>query len=850
MMGLEMRRLDVRKMTCLALCAGLLLGATAVGASEILPEREATMSWWRSAKFGMFIHWGIYAVTGGEYKGQTLPNSAEWMMNRGKIPVAEYERLAAQFNPVGFDADALVSLAKEAGMRYIVFTAKHHDGFSMFASRANRFNVVEATPFKRDMVRELAEACRQHGLRFGLYDSQAQDWYHPGGIGNTWDRTLKRVSRDVYVREKALPEVRQLLTEYGPISILWWDTPRQMSKEALDALYATRFLQPGLIINDRLGKDYPGDFQTFERKIPDNPPEGVDWEVCMPISDSWGYKKSDTHFKSSDQLIRNLVDIVSKGGNYLLNVSPTGDGTLLPQAVDRLRAIGNWMKGNSEAIYGTKASPWRPFPWGRCTRKDTAQGTIIYVHLFERPDDGRVLLPALKNTVREARLSDTGESVSARRVAAGVEVLLPAQLPDTVVTVIRLDLEGSLQVNMDAGSSVIDTKRRTEEAGGNVFRVVGQGRSPAIYLTSLPGNSGKFVHPGVAHTAATFAFVRERIAAHDQPWWDAWNVLRSSPEASLSWEPRPRAHVERGPSNHPDIGSSEFTADGLAAYVHALCWVLSGEEAHARKAAEILHAWASTLESISNHDARLLVGMSGYQYVVAAEIVKHTWNGWPAEQQKEFARMLREIWYPLIKDFYPTANGNWDASMLQTMIAMGVFLDDRAMFERAVEYFLHGEGNGAIGNYIWPSGQAQESGRDQAHTQMGLDFLAATCETAWIQGIDLYKALDNRLLKGFEYTARYNLGYDVPYEPFRSYRGRYYYQSISSIARGRLRPMYERVYNHYHNRRGLEAPYTWMAVQQLRARLGHRGDRSAVTNAIEILMYADQPAELVPGPTR
>ena len=229
-----------------------------------------------------------------------------------------------------------------------------------------------------------------------------------------------------------------------------------------------------------------------------------------------------------------------------------------------------------------------------------------------------------------------------------------------------------------------------------------------------------------------------------------------------------------------------------------------------------MDAWSETLQSIGNHNARLLVGISGYKFMVAAELLKHTWDGWPADRQQRIARMVREIWYPIIKDFYPSANGNWDASMLQTMMAMGVFLDDRDMFDRARNYFLSGEGNGAIGNYFKESGQCQETGRDQAHTQMGLDYLSATCEAAWIQGIDLYGALDNRLLKGFEYTAKYNLGHDVPYEPYRSFEGRYFYKTISNDSRGRLRPMYERIFNHYHNRKGLEAPFTWHVVERLR----------------------------------
>ncbi len=365
--------------------------------------------------------------------------------------------------------------------------------------------------------------------------------------------------------------------------------------------------------------------------------------------------------------------------------------------------------------------------------------------------------------------------------------------------------------------------------------------SPQIVL-------GEFVHPGVAHSQVSIDLIKAKIAAGEQPWSGAWEGLKASRNASLDWQHEPFANVERGPYNNPNIGSSQFSDDAKAAYTHALCWAISGEASHAKKSAEIIDAWSAKLTSIGNHDARLLIGMSGYHFCIAAELLKHTDTNWPKEQQDQFARMLRKIWYPVIKDFYPSANGNWDASMLQAMMAMGVFLDDQDMFDRAKEYFLAGKGNGAIGNYFKESGQCQESGRDQGHTQMGLEFLANTCETAWIQGVDLYGALDNRLLKGFEYTARYNLDFDVPYEPYESFEGRYHYMKISAKARGSLRPMYERVYNHYHNRKGLEAPFTEQAALKLRSgqsSRSNRGDgrrrRRSRSSHLDTLMYADNP---------
>lgn len=409
-------------------------------------DQDAKMAWWREAKFGMFVHWGVYSVTGGQYKGRELPNSAEWMMNRGKIPIAEYEQYAAQFNPTKFDADEFVKRAKNAGMKYLVITAKHHDGFGLFDSKASSFDMVDSTPSKRDIMKELARACRDHGLRFGFYYSQAQDWHHPGGHGNNWDKTIERVSTDEYVRDKAAPEVKQLLTEYGPIAIFWWDTPRKMSQESFDLLHSLTSLQPGVITNDRLGDDYKGDHKTFERKIPKRGPTDADWEVCMPISGSWGYKKIDRSFKSKETLIHNLVDIVSKGGNYLLNVSPTGEGALLPEATERLEAIGEWMKVNSESIYGTSASPFEKLEWGRCTKKVYAKGADLYLHVFEWPEDGKLLVPGLKNEILQAYTMAGWESLATASTDAGTVVSLPSEPTDQYCSVLVLKVRGKLDI--------------------------------------------------------------------------------------------------------------------------------------------------------------------------------------------------------------------------------------------------------------------------------------------------------------------------------------------------------------------------------------------------------------------
>ncbi|WP_299669132.1 alpha-L-fucosidase [uncultured Polaribacter sp.] len=404
---------------------------------------EERMEWWQDARFGMFIHWGIYSVPAGFYKGEAQTNSAEWIMNKGKIPIAEYEKFAEKFNPTKFNANEFVALAKTAGMKYMVITAKHHDGFSMFNSKANPYNVVDATPFKRDVLKELAKACQEQGIKFGFYYSQAQDWHHPGGMGNNWDKSIQRVSSDEYVYEKALPEVKQLLTAYGPIAIFWWDTPRKMTKSVVDSLYhITTALQPSIITNDRLGDEYPGDHKTFERHGPRYQPEAKYWELCQPISGSWGYRSDDDQFKSIKTLIHNLIDQSSKGGNYLLNVSPTHEGTLRLEATERLKAIGAWMDKNSEAIYGTQASPTSAEPeWGRITMKTIDNKGLLYLHVYNWKN-GASLPIRLKNEVASCYLlTDPSREFKTQTDGHGIKVKLTGKAPDSIASVIVLKLK-------------------------------------------------------------------------------------------------------------------------------------------------------------------------------------------------------------------------------------------------------------------------------------------------------------------------------------------------------------------------------------------------------------------------
>ena len=298
-------------------------------------ENNKKMDWWKEARFGLFIHWGIYAVPAGVWNGIEVPGIGEWIMNKGKIPMTDYQKLPAQFNPIKFNAAEWVQMAKEAGMKYIVITSKHHDGFAMFKSNASSFNIVDATPFKRDIIKELAEACQKQGIKFGLYYSQAQDWNHPGGAANGghWD-SAQNGNMDKYIDEIAIPQVKEILSAYNP-AIIWWDTPTDMSKER-----ATKFLNelkpyPNLITNNRLGGGFEGDLETPEQYIPATRIPGKNWESCMTLNNTWGYKRNDSNWKSNQVLIRNLIDIASKGGNYLLNVGPTAEGIIPLPSVER-----------------------------------------------------------------------------------------------------------------------------------------------------------------------------------------------------------------------------------------------------------------------------------------------------------------------------------------------------------------------------------------------------------------------------------------------------------------------------------------------------------------------------------
>lgn len=340
---------------------------------------------------------------------------------------------------------------------------------------------------------------------------------------------------------------------------------------------------------------------------------------------------------------------------------------------------------------------------------------------------------------------------------------------------------------------------------------------PRVAQAESPAAPLPFVHPGLLHTQADLERMRQRVATRQEPWLSGFAKLRDDRCSRSDWKLNgPVETVTRSPLGAP--GNGQMVMDGNAAYQNALMWCLTGNDAHAKKAVEILNAWSATLKVMDGRDVQLSAGLNGFKFVNAAELMRYTYPAWPAGDIARCERMLKEVVYPPIMNFALHANGNWDAACIKTTLAIGVFCNDRALFDRAVRYFRSGKGNGRLTHYVInEAGQCQESGRDQQHTQLGLGLLAEACEIAWNQGVDLYAEADGRLLKGFEYTARYNLGDEaVPFSAHTDTTGKYRHKQISSDGRGHLRPIYEMVWNHYQNRRGIPAPFTRRAADAIR----------------------------------
>jgi len=443
------------KKYCYLLLASLLFTSDIIAQSGTeRVSKDERMEWWRDAAFGMFIHWGAYAVPGGERDGKICGGGAEWIMDKLDYTVEDYEKeVVARFNPTKFDADAWVSMAKDAGMKYIVITSKHHDGFCLWDSEVTDYDIMEASPFKRDIIKELSEACAKQGIKFCFYHSIV-DWHHPQAQAPLYpnynagqkDQSVFNPDFPKYYENYLKPQVKELLTNYGDIGVVWFDGDwipdytTEMGKEMYDMILK---MQPNTIVNNRVDKgrrgmegmnkegNFAGDFGTPEQEIPDT---GIDsdWESCMTMNGSWGYKPSDTKWKSSERLIQNLVDIVSKGGNFLLNIGPDPEGLFPQESVERLAAIGDWMDINSEAIYGAKASPFEKPEWGRYTAKEG----VIYAHVFDWPEGGKLMInPAIKAR-KVTLLANPAKKLKYKDSA----IQLPTGQPDEHVVVLKIEL--------------------------------------------------------------------------------------------------------------------------------------------------------------------------------------------------------------------------------------------------------------------------------------------------------------------------------------------------------------------------------------------------------------------------
>jgi len=446
----------------------MLAGACRAGAAEMAPpaaapERpgptaEVRLRWFHQAKYGLFINWGLYSIPAGEWRGQKYPNIGEWIMHDARIPVKEYEQLAKQFNPAKFNAEEWVQLAVDAGMKYLVFDCKHHDGFALYRSAVSKYNCFDATPWRRDPMQELRAACDRHGIKLCFYYSQATDWHEPNGANNNWDFPPNdRKDFDQYLRDKSLPQVKELLTQYGPIGLIWFDVPTLMTPERSQRVAAlVRSLQPETLINSRLG---PGGFHDYQSRGDNEIPHAVTtgaWETAATINDTWGYKKDDHNWKTPQDICFKLVDIVSKGGNYLLNVGPDADGFIPQPSQDILRQVGAWLKVNGEAIYGAGRTPFGAelgaVDPGRKDRRGrpafnslqdwrcTTQPGKLYFHLFRWPG-AAFALPDLPGKIRKAYLLADRRDVPFAEAGGKWSVTLPAAAPGGPAAVLCLEMQ-------------------------------------------------------------------------------------------------------------------------------------------------------------------------------------------------------------------------------------------------------------------------------------------------------------------------------------------------------------------------------------------------------------------------
>ena len=447
----------------LMISALLIVMSSSQGAAAAAPPQgaqkseEARTAWYREAKFGMFIHWGPYSLASVEASWPIMRPSASW-----PITEPEYVALYKRFNPVQYDPAAWVELAMQAGQRYMVITTKHHDGFCMFDSALTDYKITN-TPYAKDVIGMLAKAAHEAGMPLGFYYSPP-DMHHPGYrdttqlVKESWRGDATRPEWPTYLNYME-GQLRELLTNYGPVAIVWFDGLDRVERyQGQRFVHLIEELQPAALINNRIGVD--GDFVTPEQEIPDRIPTKIGmgsnlppvaqvsaattvpspedfqlWETCMTINDTWAYNKNDQHFKSVKALIQDLANVASKGGNFLLDVGPTPEGTIQPEFVERLQAMGQWMKVNGDSIYGTTYGPWQDLPFG----KSTAKGKTIYLHVFDWPSKPELEVPGVAVRVSRVRVLATGKKAHFNQKGDHLLISVPAAAPDPNDSVLRID---------------------------------------------------------------------------------------------------------------------------------------------------------------------------------------------------------------------------------------------------------------------------------------------------------------------------------------------------------------------------------------------------------------------------
>lgn len=426
----------MKKYFSLFLGAIMLLQSFNLGAQSAAPSTK----WFEDAKYGLFLHFGLYSIAAGQWDGKNYYGITEWLQKRAKMPIAEYEKFAAQFNPSGFNAEKWVQFAKDNGFKYIVITAKHHDGFAMFGSKVSKFNIVDATPFKRDLLKELATACKKLDMKLGFYYSQSQDWHEADAIGNDWDFPGYKRNFQKYLDEKCKPQLKELLTNYGDVAILWFDTPQEITKEESQQLvdWVHQF-QPNCLTSSRVGNGL-GDYQALQDH---NLPTQIinrPFEALFTHNDSWGYSKLDKNFRSPKEILTTLLASNTMGGNLILNIGPKSEGVFQEETITDFNVVGKWLKRNNEAVYGSKASPFANMQWGYITTKP---GTI-YLHILKWPKHGELRLPDAKVKFSKVNFLVTGTAVPFSSPQGELILKLPVKAPDELCTVIKINYSETL----------------------------------------------------------------------------------------------------------------------------------------------------------------------------------------------------------------------------------------------------------------------------------------------------------------------------------------------------------------------------------------------------------------------